>query len=180
MPYQIYYHKETNTAKGREYNLFDTEFELYHNVARKTDVSTTQQRNGFFFFFFYDEKKVEPKLTYCSRKKDLPRSYIVTPQKDKCLENTKPSGKLVKQPTEEIEKFVGDFVNTALALSEDEIKSCILILTPLNMKYGHKFDEHIKTLLNNLRVKPTDIHNHFNAGCGCLVFNGPVTGEFKK
>lgn len=82
--------------------------------------------------------------------------------------------------SEEMKSIVEDFVNAALVLSEVEIKSNIIVLSALNLEYGHIFDNYLRMLLDKLGVKPVEIHNHFDAGSGCQVFNDSVTGVFEK
>ncbi|MCH5312512.1 MAG: hypothetical protein J1E57_11275 [Prevotella sp.] len=81
--------------------------------------------------------------------------------------------------SKEMKSFVENYVNMTLKLTETEIKSCIMVLSALNQEYGHLFDEYLAMLFDKLGIKPTDIHNHFNAGSGCNVFTGSVTGRFE-
>ena len=82
--------------------------------------------------------------------------------------------------SEEIKAFMEKYTTAALALTPDEIRSTLIILSSLNQEYAHLFDSHIAMLCRKLGIKPSEIHNHFEKDSGCQVFNGEVTGQFDK
>lgn len=82
--------------------------------------------------------------------------------------------------SEEIKAFMDKYTQATLALTPDEIRSTLIVLSSLNLEYGHAFDEHIALLCDKLGIVPSEIHNHFEKESGCQVFNGPVSGQFNK
>ena len=82
--------------------------------------------------------------------------------------------------SEEVKAFMDKYTQATLALTPDEIRSTLIVLSSLNLEYGHTFDEHIALLCDKLGIKPSEIHNHFEKDSGCQVFNGPVSGQFDK
>ena len=82
--------------------------------------------------------------------------------------------------SEEIKAFMDKYTQATLALTPDEIRSTLIVLSSLNLEYGHAFDEHIALLCDKLGIKPSEIHNHFGTNSGCQVYNGPVSGQFDK
>lgn len=82
--------------------------------------------------------------------------------------------------SEEVKAFMNKYTQATLALTPDEIRSTLIVLSSLNLEYNHAFDEHIALLCDKLGIKPSEIHNHFGANSGCQVFNGSVSGQFDK
>ena len=81
---------------------------------------------------------------------------------------------------EEKKRFLDEFVEITLKLTDDEIRGTLLPLYSLNMKYGHVFDEQIIKLFDKLGIPTAEIHNHFEKDSHCQVFNSSVTGKFEN
>ena len=81
---------------------------------------------------------------------------------------------------EEKRRFLDEFVEITLKLTDDEIRGMLLPLYSLNMKYGHVFDEQIVKLFDKLGIPRAEIHNHFDKDSHCQVFNSSVTGKFEN
>lgn len=79
---------------------------------------------------------------------------------------------------EEKKRFLDEFVEITLTLTDDEIRGMLLPMYSLNMKYGHAFDEQIIKLFDKLGIPRAEIHNHFEKDSHCQVFNSSVTGKF--
>jgi hypothetical protein len=82
--------------------------------------------------------------------------------------------------SEEVKAFMNKYTQATLALTPDEIRSTLIVLSSLNLEYGHAFDEQIALLCGKLGITPSEVHNHFEKESGCQVFNGPVSGQFNK
>lgn len=81
---------------------------------------------------------------------------------------------------EEKRRFLDEFVEITLKLTDDEIRGMLLPLYSLNMKYGHVFDKQIVKLFDKLGIPRAEIHNHFDKDSHCQVFNSSVTGKFEN